>query len=453
MPRPAARRPEAEEAEAPRPPAGSPPGRRAAAPASPIASRRSTGACRSTPATSPRCWPRCVIAAAVLTSGFGLIGGDDDGGGAQGGKDGGGKTKEEKIEVAVLNATQEQTVGGTEIAGVQGLADGSPTQVVKPARLQDVGEKTNASSGFEQTTIMFEPEAEADAQELAAAVADQLGEPDVTPMIGEVRDRAGGAPLALVVGRDDADFGRASGHALAASARSSTRVGGFVAPRRAARGDPARCRSISPSAATSSGCAPGWSASPIVRRPTSLDAERAGGSTPPRPSSRSITRRHRGRRAGARQATPAGPDARRRPGSPTSARRSSGSRWSARRSRRTRAGAASSTGSPSRGCWSRSAPPRCCSAPARSSPRRQLLSNDERPRGPQSARIDPGEVEVAVLNGTSINGLAGRSLRPRGRAATRWSRSPTRRPASRTRWSSTRTARSRRRRRSPATSG
>jgi hypothetical protein len=54
---------------------------------------------------------------------------------------------------------------------------------------------------------MFEPGNEADATDLAAGVADQLGEPEVTPMIEEVRGSAAGAPLALVIGRDDADFG------------------------------------------------------------------------------------------------------------------------------------------------------------------------------------------------------------------------------------------------------
>ena len=69
------------------------------------------------------------------------------------------------------------------------------------------GETTNADSGFDQTTVMFEPAAEADANELAAGVADQLGEPEVLPMIGGIRDRSGEAPLALVIGRDDSDFG------------------------------------------------------------------------------------------------------------------------------------------------------------------------------------------------------------------------------------------------------
>jgi hypothetical protein len=144
-----------------------------------------------------------VIAAGVLTSGFGLLGGDSAP--TSGAKHASGKSTK-KVEVAILNATQEQSVDGTEIAGVQGLADAVAKQVVKPAGFK-VGEKTDATSGFDQTTIMFEPDHEADANELASAVADQLGQPDVTPMIGEVRDLAGGAPLALVVGRDDASFG------------------------------------------------------------------------------------------------------------------------------------------------------------------------------------------------------------------------------------------------------
>src|SRR3954452_20349175 len=37
-----------------------------------------------------------------------------------------------------------------------------------------------------------------------------------------------------------------------------------------------------------------------------------------------------------------------------------------------------------------------------------LLSTDEGPGGPHVGAIDPADVEVAVLNGTSINGLAGK---------------------------------------------
>ena len=147
-----------------------------------------------------------VIAAGVLTSGFGLVGGDDDGGGGEkGGKEGGGKPKPEKVEVAVLNATQEEAVSGGEIAGVQGLAGVVAKEVIQPTPFA-VGVKADAPSGFDETTIMFEPDSEEDANELADDVSDQLGQPDVTPMIGEVRDAAENAPLALLIGRDDADF-------------------------------------------------------------------------------------------------------------------------------------------------------------------------------------------------------------------------------------------------------
>lgn len=144
-----------------------------------------------------------VIAVGVLTSGFGVFGGDEEAATGKGGK----SDKPEKTEVAVLNATQlEDTVTGEPIAGVKGLADLVAKKVVRPAAFK-IGEKTDAASGFAETVVMFEPEAEAEADELAAKVSDQLGETKVTPMISEVRDLAGKAPLALVIGADDADFG------------------------------------------------------------------------------------------------------------------------------------------------------------------------------------------------------------------------------------------------------
>src|SRR4029079_9877559 len=97
------------------------------------------------------------------------------------------------VEVAVLNATQEDTVDGGEVPGVPGLADKVAKQVGRPTDFA-VGEKTSAASGFEQTTVMFEPGSDADADELAKAVSDQLGEPDVVPMIGEERDLADAGP-------------------------------------------------------------------------------------------------------------------------------------------------------------------------------------------------------------------------------------------------------------------
>jgi len=148
-----------------------------------------------------------VVAAVVLTSGFGLFGGGDTTGGGGAKHASGGKSKPDKVEVAVLNATQEVGADGTEIAGVQGLAGVVADQAVQPLKGFKVGEKADAADGFDQTTIMYEPDFQDAANELAQGVSDELGEPQVEPIVSAVRDRADGAPLALVVGRDDADFG------------------------------------------------------------------------------------------------------------------------------------------------------------------------------------------------------------------------------------------------------
>ena len=147
-----------------------------------------------------------VIAVVVLTGAFGLVGGSDSSTSGHGGK-GGGKSKPAKVEVSVLNATQEQAADGTEIAGVQGLADVVAKQVVQPLDGYKIGAKTDAPSGLDRTTIMFEPDFEDDANKLAQEVAGQLGESDVTPIIADVRAAGKGAPLVLLVGRNDADFG------------------------------------------------------------------------------------------------------------------------------------------------------------------------------------------------------------------------------------------------------
>jgi len=146
-----------------------------------------------------------IVAAVVLTSGFGLFGGDDGGGGGK--QANGGKSKPDKVKVAVLNATQEVGADGTEIAGVQGLAGEVAQQAVEPLDGFKVGEKADAADGFDETTVMYEPDFQDAADELGKGVSDELGDPQVEPMVSAVRDRADGAPLALVVGRDDADFG------------------------------------------------------------------------------------------------------------------------------------------------------------------------------------------------------------------------------------------------------
>ena len=143
-----------------------------------------------------------LIAAGVLTSGFGLFG-DDGGGGGGGGKRGG--EKPERVEVAVLNATRVDE-GSVPIDAVAGLAAKVADEVIKPAKGFKVGTEETAGSGFDATTIMFEPNAEAEAEDLARTVSDQLGETPVTPMVDEARQLSGNAPLALVIGQDDAEF-------------------------------------------------------------------------------------------------------------------------------------------------------------------------------------------------------------------------------------------------------
>jgi hypothetical protein len=148
-----------------------------------------------------------LIAAGVVTSGFGVFGGDDTPakeGRKQGQRQGQGQ-QQGTPEVAVLNATQTEDSLGNPIQGVAGLADKVAAQVVEPGGYE-VGRRDNAASGFPETVVMFEPGNEEEASELAAAVEPELGPTAVEPMIQEVRDLVGGADLALVIGLDDAEF-------------------------------------------------------------------------------------------------------------------------------------------------------------------------------------------------------------------------------------------------------
>ena len=143
-----------------------------------------------------------LIAAAVVTSGFGLVGGDDGNGGEKGG---GGAKREKPADVAVLNGTQVDDPVAP-VAAVPGMADAVANQIVEPAGFE-VTEKGDAPQGFEVSVILFEAGAEDDADKLAKKVQDDLGDTAVEPMTGEIRDVAGKADLALVIGQDDAAFG------------------------------------------------------------------------------------------------------------------------------------------------------------------------------------------------------------------------------------------------------
>lgn len=149
-----------------------------------------------------------IVAAGVLTSGFGIFGGDEGNGRDKRGGAEQRKKRDEKAskpEVAVLNATQDVSESGVEIQGVPGLAKKVADQVLRPEDYP-AGRQADAASGFDQTTVMFEPEHEVEANELATAAEQHLGPTEVQPMIQEVRDLAGGADLALVIGQDDAEF-------------------------------------------------------------------------------------------------------------------------------------------------------------------------------------------------------------------------------------------------------
>jgi LytR cell envelope-related transcriptional attenuator len=143
-----------------------------------------------------------VIAAGVVTSGFGVFGGDETPAKEQ---RGGGKQRQGKPEVAVLNATQTEDSAGNPIQGVQGLADKVAAQVVEPAGYE-VGRRDDAVSGSDSTVVMFDQGSEGEANELADAMEPELGSTPVEPMIQEVRDLVGSAKLALVIGLDNEGF-------------------------------------------------------------------------------------------------------------------------------------------------------------------------------------------------------------------------------------------------------
>jgi LytR cell envelope-related transcriptional attenuator len=133
-----------------------------------------------------------IVAAGVLTSGFGAFSGGDDGKRrAQGGSS--------KPSVAVLNGT-----------GVPGLAEQVDKQVVQAA-----GYKTrtvdNAGASFANTVAMFAPGHEAQAKKLAKAIEPKLGNTPTQAMTTDVEARSGGAPLVLGLGLDDSQFASAGG--------------------------------------------------------------------------------------------------------------------------------------------------------------------------------------------------------------------------------------------------
>jgi hypothetical protein len=130
-----------------------------------------------------------IAVVAVVTSGFGLVGGD--------GERERHKAGSPKPTVAVLNGTS-----------VTGLADAVDRKVVKPAGYK-TGTITNAGSSFANTVVMYSSGDRAEAKRLAAKIKPKLGDTPVQEMTPDVKARVGGASLALALGLDDAGFGSA----------------------------------------------------------------------------------------------------------------------------------------------------------------------------------------------------------------------------------------------------
>lgn len=137
-----------------------------------------------------------VVAAGVLTSGFGLGGG----GGASHGKTRS-ATSPSKLKVAVLNGSQEQGV-----AGVPGLAETVFTKVVKPAGYK-TGAVTDAPRSYSKSVVLFAKGEQMDATALAKVAGGKLGAMKTRPMNSDVSAVVGKDPLALVIGVDDKSFG------------------------------------------------------------------------------------------------------------------------------------------------------------------------------------------------------------------------------------------------------
>ncbi len=137
-----------------------------------------------------------VVAAGVVTGGFGLGGGD---GSARSGETEARKPPRD-LEVAVLNGSQEEGV-----AGVPGLAEDVLKNVVKPAGYRG-GVVRNAPKSYSKSVVLFADGEDADGQVLARKAGKQLGSLKAKPMSTDVEGVVDQAPLALVIGVDNKAF-------------------------------------------------------------------------------------------------------------------------------------------------------------------------------------------------------------------------------------------------------
>jgi hypothetical protein len=134
-----------------------------------------------------------LIGVGVATGGFGLVGDDEPGR-----QKGAGGVQPGDIDVAVLNGT----AAAEGEPGVPGLAAEVGDEVKKLG--YRVGPVSDVATPFVETVVMYDGDAEAGAERLAADVEKRLGRTPVEKMSGEVRDLADGASVAIVIGQDDA---------------------------------------------------------------------------------------------------------------------------------------------------------------------------------------------------------------------------------------------------------
>lgn len=143
-------------------------------------------------ASSPLALVALFLVLAVVVGGgaYLLLSGSGGGNGNAGGKQAAARVKPGEIEVAVLNGT-----------AVPGLAATFGNKV--EAKGFELGAVTNSSSSFTDSVIMFKrghkPE--------ASKVANQLQIEKLQLMSGEIASVSAGAPVAVVVGENDAEAG------------------------------------------------------------------------------------------------------------------------------------------------------------------------------------------------------------------------------------------------------
>ena len=131
-----------------------------------------------------------IFAVLVLVAGgvaFAVLGGSDDGGVAKSGKGASSTVKPSEIEVTVLNGT-----------AVDGLA-GTYGDMVERKGFQ-LGAVTNSRSSFTDSVVMFSQGNGREAHRVAASL--QISR--VRPMTSEIASLSAGAPVAVVIGEDNA---------------------------------------------------------------------------------------------------------------------------------------------------------------------------------------------------------------------------------------------------------